>query len=50
MTTILTTLQKKKKMDLITLGRIKICNSTKIGQILCIQNKIIKDLMNAFFN
>jgi hypothetical protein len=32
------------------LGKIKTCNSTKIGHILCIENKIVKDLMNAFFN
>jgi hypothetical protein len=32
------------------LGEIKTCNSTKIGHILCIENKIIKDLMNTFLN
>jgi hypothetical protein len=26
----------------------KTCNSTKIGHILCIENKIVKDLINAF--
>ncbi len=25
-------------------------NSIKIGHILCIKNKIVKDLMNAFMN
>ncbi len=29
---------------------IKTCNFKKIGHILCIENKIIKDLMNAFLN
>jgi hypothetical protein len=51
MITILATLQKKiKKLYLIILGKIKTFNSTKIGHILCNENKIVKDLMNVFLN
>jgi len=32
------------------LGKIKTCNSIKIEHILCNENKIVKSLMNAFFN
>jgi hypothetical protein len=34
---------------LIILGKIKTCNLTKIGHILCNENKIVKKIMNAFF-
>jgi hypothetical protein len=44
--TILATLQKY----LIILGKIKTSNFTNIGNVLCNENKIIKDLMNAFLN
>ncbi len=39
-----------KKLHLIILGKIKTCNSKKKIHILCIENKIVKDLMNAFLN
>jgi hypothetical protein len=32
------------------LGKIQTCNSIQIENILCNENKIVKDLMNAFFN
>jgi hypothetical protein len=32
------------------LGKIQTCNSTKIENVLCNENKIVKDLMNAFLN
>jgi len=32
------------------LGKVKTYNSIKVGHILCIENKIVKDLMNAFLN
>jgi len=41
---------KKNKTYLIILGKIETCNSTKIRHILCNENKIVKDIMNAFFN
>jgi hypothetical protein len=48
---ILATSQKEsKKLYLTILGKIKTCNSIKIGHILCIENKIVKDFMNAFLN
>jgi hypothetical protein len=51
MITILTTSQKYiNKFYMIILEKIKTYNSIKIGHILCIENKIIKDLMNAFLN
>jgi hypothetical protein len=51
MITILATLQKnKKKIYVIIIGKIKACNCTKNIAFLCIENKIIKDLMNAFLN
>ncbi len=40
----------KKKLYLIILGKIKIYNSTKIRHILCNENKLVKDLMNAYLN
>ncbi len=40
----------KKYIYLIMLGKIKTCNSTKKLHILCNENKIVKDLMNAFLN
>jgi hypothetical protein len=39
-----------KKLYLIILGKIKTSSFTNIGNILCNENKIIKDLMNAFLN
>ncbi len=38
------------KIYLIILGKIKTCNSTKNEFILCIENKIVKYLINAFSN
>ncbi len=32
------------------IGEIITCNSTKTVHIVCIENKIVKDLMNAFLN
>ncbi len=32
------------------MGKVKTYNSKKIEHILCIEDKIIKDLMNAFLN
>jgi len=32
------------------IGEIITCNSTKIVHILCIENKLVKDLMNAYLN
>jgi len=40
----------KKTFYLIILGKIKNCNSSKIGHILHNANDIIKYLMNALFN
>jgi len=44
-------IKKKLKKNLLnpTKGK-KTCNFRKIGHILCIENKIVKDLMNAFLN
>jgi hypothetical protein len=48
---ILATTQKEiNKSYLIILGKIQTYNSTKIGHILCIENKIVNDLINAFLN
>jgi len=41
---------KFKIFNLVILGKIKSCNSTKIGHILCMENEIVKDLMNTFLN
>jgi hypothetical protein len=38
------------KIYLIILGKIETCNPTKIRHILCNENKIVKDVMNAFLN
>ncbi len=49
MITILATSQKNKKIKKIVpnhIGKIKTYNFIKIGNILCIENKIGKDLMN----
>jgi hypothetical protein len=40
----------KIKMYLMILGKMIIYNFIKIGHILCNENKIVKDLMNAFLN
>jgi hypothetical protein len=32
------------------LGKIKTSNSTKNGHNLCIENKIVKNVVNAFLN
>jgi hypothetical protein len=49
MITILITSQKKIKNLYISIPwKIKTCDSTKIGHVLCNENKIIKDLMNVF--
>jgi hypothetical protein len=39
-----------KKLYLIILGKIKIYNFIGIRHILCNENKIVKDLMNAYLN
>ncbi len=41
---------EKKNLHLIILGKIKTCNPTKNGHILCNENKIVKYLMNEFLN
>jgi hypothetical protein len=51
MITILATLPNKiKKMYIIFLGKRKFLNFTKIGHVLCIENKIVKILMNALLD
>jgi len=42
--------KKKFKNNRMILEKKKAYNSTKNGNILCIENKIVKYLMNAFFN
>jgi hypothetical protein len=51
MITLLATLQKYIIFkNLIILGKIKTCNFIKFGHNLCNENKIVKDLVNAFLN
>ncbi len=42
---------KKKNLIIFDhVGEIKTCNSIKTLHIICNENKIVKDLMNAFLN
>jgi hypothetical protein len=42
--------KKINKLYIIILGKIKIYNSIEIRHILCNENKLVKDLMNAYLN
>jgi flagellin-specific chaperone FliS len=41
--------KKIKELYLVILGKIKAWNFRKNGHILSVENKILKDLMNVFF-